>query len=133
MPTIQNQILDAKKVAQKIKRIAYEIYERNFSEQEIAIIGIAPMGSHLSQLLAKEVASISHIQVQLGKIELEKFTETQSEIKLDLPLDSLEGKVVILVDDVLNTGKTLAYSVRPFLNILKSSIRISVFSAFMVA
>ncbi len=116
MPKEQNLILDRDEVARKIKRIAYEIYEHNFQEQELVIAGIFDKGYVLAQLLQKEVEKISPIRILLVKITLDKLAPLQTEIELDHPIGVLEGKAIIITDDVLNTGRTLAYCLKPFLN-----------------
>ena len=123
---IQNQILNKKQVLQKVRRIAFEIYEQNFEEQEVIIAGIHDMGFTFATLLSNTLKEISPLEVKLVAITLDKFTPLQSEVKLDTSLDSLQNKVVILVDDVLNTGRTLAYSLKPFLNVSIKKLQVAV-------
>ena len=110
-------ILDARQVKQKIKRMAYEIFEHNFKEKGIVMAGIEGQGFILAKLLAKEVENISPLEIRLVKISLDKVAPQQSEIKLDCDLKDLKKKCIILVDDVLNTGRTFAYGMKPFLTI----------------
>ena len=109
-------ILNATQVSQKIKRIAYEIYEHNFKEKTIILAGIDGQGYVLAKLLMKEIKSISPIEVKLFKVSLDKLAPQQSEVTLDADLAEARKKCIILVDDVLNTGRTLAYGLQPFLN-----------------
>ena len=109
-------ILNNKQVTQKIKRIAYEIYEHNFEEKEIVFAGIYDKGYILAGLLKDALEKISPITCQLVKITLDKTSLFQSEIAVDCELKSLRKKVVVLVDDVLNSGRTMVYSLKPFLN-----------------
>lgn len=111
-----SQILNRNQTEQKITRIAHEILENNFSEKEIILAGVAPCGYTLSKLLIEALKEISNVKVSLIKITLDKDAPLQSEIKMDCELSTISKKVVILVDDVLNTGRTLAYSFKPFLN-----------------
>lgn len=113
----KNQILNAEQTLQKIKRIAHEIYERNFREKEIVFAGIDEMGYVFAQLLQRNFDEIStSIKTRLVKVSLDKTAPLQSEITFDVPSKELAKKVIILTDDVLNTGRTLAYSLKPFLN-----------------
>jgi pyrimidine operon attenuation protein/uracil phosphoribosyltransferase len=112
----QNIILKGRQVSQMIKRIAYEIYERNFKEEELVVAGIDENGYVLAQRLIKELKNIAPLHLTLVKIVLDKFQTKQSEIFLDIEPEALKHKNIIITDDVLNTGKTLAYSLKPFLN-----------------
>lgn len=108
-------LLNKQQTLQKIKRIAYEIYEDNFDETEIILAGIVDRGYIFAQHLKQDLEAISGFKIKLIKIELDKLSPLQSEIKLDSSTEELEGKTVIMTDDVLNTGRTFAYSLKPFL------------------
>jgi pyrimidine operon attenuation protein / uracil phosphoribosyltransferase len=123
---MEHLILDKKQTIQKIKRIAFEIYERNLNEKEIVIAGIYDKGYLFAEILQKELSSISKIKTTLVKITLDKLSPLQSEVTLDVDLKSLKKKTIILTDDVLNTGRTLAYSLKPFLNIEVKKIQVAV-------
>ncbi|HTC00435.1 MAG TPA: phosphoribosyltransferase family protein [Ferruginibacter sp.] len=124
----KNLILTKKQIQQRIKRLAYEILEHNFKEKEIVFAGIYDKGYAFAKLLEKELKTISGIQTTLVKVTLDKLSPSQSEVTLDVDMKSLKNKPVILVDDVLNTGRTIAYSLKPFLNINIKKIQ----TAFMV-
>ena len=89
-------ILDARQVQQKIKRMAYEIFEHNFKEKGIVIAGIDGQGYILAKLLMKEVKSISPIEIKLVKVTLDKLSPLQSEVTLDCDLKDLKKKCIIL-------------------------------------
>ncbi len=113
-------ILFAKEIDQKIRRIAYEIYERNIKDSQLIVAGIDDRGYALAQRIADHLDEISHFQyvkqsLKLVKVSLQKFTSKQCDVSLNCLVEDLDGKNVVLVDDVLNTGRTLAYSMRPFL------------------
>lgn len=112
----KNLILDAAQVKQKIRRIAFEIYENNFKEKSLVIAGIDGQGYVLAKLLAKEVEAIAEIEVNLVKVSLDKLAPQQGEVKLDCDIKTVKKKCIIVVDDVLNTGRTLAYGLKPFLD-----------------
>lgn len=119
-------ILDAPQVKQKIKRMAFEIYEHNFKEKNIVIAGIEGQGYTLAKFLAKEVGAISPVEVKLVKIRLDKTAPQQSDVTLDCDLKEIRKKCVILVDDVLNTGRTFAYGMKPFLSVEVKKIETAV-------
>jgi pyrimidine operon attenuation protein/uracil phosphoribosyltransferase len=119
-------ILDANQVKQKIRRMAYEVYEHNFKEKSIIIAGIDGYGYTLAKLLSKEIQSISPLEVKLVKVKLDKLAPQQSEVTLDCDLKEVKKKCIVLVDDVLNTGRTFAYGLKPFLDIEVKKIETAV-------
>lgn len=112
-------VLNHKQIQQKITRIAFEIYERNASEEEVIFAGITGMGFILSGLLAEKLKEISPLQVKQIEIILDKSARVMEEVSLSERF-SFGDKCLILVDDVLNTGRTLVYAMQPF---LKESIK----------
>src|SRR5689334_17271357 len=110
-------ILDAKQVKQKLRRMAFEIYEHNFKEKNIVLAGIEGQGYVLATLLARELETISPLEVKLVKINIDKLAPQQSEITLDCEVKEIKKKCIVLVDDVLNTGRTFTYGMKPFLDI----------------
>src|SRR5260221_11538343 len=91
-------VLNAKQVSQKIKRIAYEIYENNFSEKSIVLAGIDGQGYALAKILEKELKSISPLAVVLVKVSLDKFSPVQSEVTIDVSAKEIKKKCIVLVD-----------------------------------
>jgi pyrimidine operon attenuation protein / uracil phosphoribosyltransferase len=110
-------ILNEEQIQQKIRRIAFEIYEQNFREEALVIAGIVDNGFLLAGLLAKELKKITSLNIRLVKVQVDKSAPSQSDVTLDCPAESLAKAVVILVDDVMNTGRTTAYSLKPFLQV----------------
>lgn len=115
MLNIENQILNRPQILQKIKRMSYEIYEKNMEEKELVFAGVHERGYLFAKLLFTEFRQISAIPATLISIYLDKFAPTQSEVKLDCEIDFVKNKTIIVIDDVLNTGRTFAYALRPFL------------------
>ncbi|MCA6409289.1 MAG: phosphoribosyltransferase, partial [Cytophagales bacterium] len=105
-------VLNDQQINQKIKRMAYEIYENNFKEKSIVLAGIDGQGYSLAKILGKELAAISPIEVIIAKVSLDKFSLEQSEVRIDKIEKEFKKKCVLLVDDVLNTGRTLAYAMK---------------------
>ena len=121
----QARILDSEQIRQKITRIAFEIYEHNFEETELVMVGIAPKGYVFAELLREELSRISPFEISLHRLELNKQSPSQQQLTLTPQTGNLENKVVILVDDVLNTGRTLAYSLPLFLDAQARKIEIA--------
>ena len=112
----QNIILTQQQIQQITTRIAYQIYETFVDETEIVIAGIANSGYTFAQKISDEVSKISDIKVVLGKVEVNKQNPLQ-EIKTDLSKADYENKAIVLVDDVMNSGATLVYGVKYFLEV----------------
>ena len=110
-------ILDEKQIRQKLTRMAFEIYEHNFQTEEIVLAGIDRKGYQLALLLAAELETISPLKVRRVKVKVENKQLLQGAVSLDCEAEEIAGRTIILVDDVLNTGRTLAYSLKPFLNV----------------
>ena len=108
-------MLDAKQISQKISRMAYEIYERNNDEKEIIFAGIAQSGFELATRIEKKIKEISGIKTKLVKITLDKKNPLETKKETKINSKDIEGKVIVLVDDVLNSGKTLIYGAKLFL------------------
>ena len=119
-------ILDSDQVNQKIRRIAYAIFENNFKEKVIVLAGIDGQGYTLAKILAQEVESISPLKTIVVKVSLDKLAPLQSEVSIDGDAKELKRKCVVLIDDVLNTGRTLAYGLKPFLSTDVKKIEIAV-------
>lgn len=119
------QVLDHKQIQQKITRIAFEIYERNAGEEEVIFAGITGMGFVFSGLLAEKLSRISSLGVRQIEIILDKSARAMGEVRLSETF-SFEGKCLIVVDDVLNTGRTLAYALNPFLREKIKKIEVAV-------
>lgn len=95
--------------------MAFEIYERNLNSAGVVFAGITGMGMTLANLLATELKKISPMKVEVVEVILDKKAVSKSEVELSQNLE-LSKKTIILVDDVLNTGKTLVYAMKPFLD-----------------
>lgn len=114
----RNLILTDSQVRQIIRRIAFEIYENNFDEKSIVIVGIVEQGYLVSRMIVEELQRIADgVKVVLVKLDINKENPLSSEVTLDRELKKLKGKPVVLVDDVLNTGKTMAYCLKALLDV----------------
>jgi len=119
-------VLNHHQIQQKITRIAFEIYERNAGEKQLTIAGLNGMGYVFAELMVAKLKEIASFDVQLIKVELDKSNPKIEEVILS-PHEPLERKSIILVDDVLNTGKTLAFAMVPFLALGVKKMEVLVF------
>ena len=108
----KNYILSGEVAAKKLRRMALEILENNADEQAIILAGVRDNGSVIAKCIQKMLSEISAIHIELIQISLDK--KMPKEIAVDPMLD-FNNKVVILVDDVSNSGKTMTYALKPFL------------------
>lgn len=122
MPDKKLLVLNSQQIQQKIDRMAYQVWEDNLNEQEIVIAGIAECGYVVAKRVMEVLQRISGIKVILMKIILDKDS-SHLKAETDVPVEDCAGKVVILADDVLNSGRTLAYGMGVFLNIPLKKIR----------
>ncbi|MSQ78678.1 MAG: phosphoribosyltransferase [Flavobacteriaceae bacterium] len=106
-------ILTHQQIDQKLTRLAWQIYEQNIDADSIVLAGIADMGYVLAELLANNLRDISPLKVELLKVELDK--KNPNEDATIVYGKAAENQAVVLVDDVLNSGRTLAYAALPFL------------------
>jgi pyrimidine operon attenuation protein/uracil phosphoribosyltransferase len=112
----ENCILNQIEINHKIKRIAYQIYECNVDEQEIIIAGIYSNGYLFAKKIKSAIEEISNINPLLCKIEINKNKPTDP-ITTSISPNDYKGKSLVLVDDVLNSGTTLIYGVKHFLDV----------------
>lgn len=119
-------ILTHEQIIQKTRRIAFEIYEHNFLEKEVILVGIHDGGYNFAKMLKTELKDIASFETKLVGLKLDKAAPTQSEISLECSDTELKNKTIILIDDVSNTGKTMAYSLKPFLKIKVKKIETAV-------
>jgi pyrimidine operon attenuation protein/uracil phosphoribosyltransferase len=109
-------ILNHQQIQQKINRMAYQIFENNFAESDIVLAGIEQRGFILAQRIEAALKKFSSQNIILLSVEVEKDAPYQKNQAPIIAADLIKDKVVIVVDDVLNSGKTLIYGVNRFLH-----------------
>lgn len=120
------KILHHEQIIQKIKRLAIEIVEQNHTETEIILAGINNNGYHFAELLLSELKRFIQIDFKLTRIRLNPANPIGEPIEVGLPIESLKDKVVIVVDDVANTGRTVFYACKPILDTIPKKIEVAV-------
>jgi pyrimidine operon attenuation protein/uracil phosphoribosyltransferase len=121
------KLLDQKQINQKIKRLAIEILENNYDEIEIYLGGINNSGYEFAKLLRTAIRKrSSDMEVKLFRIKLNPANPNKEDISISLPTSELEGKNLIIVDDVANTGRTIFYAFKPFLEIIPHKVEVAV-------
>ena len=121
----QNIILNHQEIKHKITRIAYQIYETFVDEEEVVIGGIASNGFVFAEKIATELEKISTLKVILCEVYINK-QNVNAPITTSLSIDQYENKSLVLVDDVLNSGTTLIYGVKHFLEVPLKKLKTAV-------
>lgn len=116
MKTTNNIILDHHKINQKIKRIAYQIYEANCHETELVIAGIQGNGYRFAEILSTIIKEISSLDIVLCEVLIDKKKPLNS-VNVNIEISDYKNKSIVLVDDVLNSGTTLMYGIKYFLEV----------------
>jgi pyrimidine operon attenuation protein/uracil phosphoribosyltransferase len=113
---MKNIILTHQEIKFKTRRIAYQIYETFPDETEVVLAGIANNGYLFTKMLAAELEIISDIKITLCEVTVNKQHPLEK-VHTSLPPEAYTNKALVLVDDVLNSGTTLIYGVKHFLEV----------------
>lgn len=107
------EVIDSVTMKRAITRITYEIIERNRGIEDLVLVGIKTRGIYIAQRIAQRLKQIEDVDVPVGELDITLYRDDKKEEMLEAELHdsnipvSLEGKEVILVDDVLYTGRTI--------------------------
>ncbi len=117
-------LLSKEQIQSKINRIVHQIHEMCFSEKEIIICGITPgNGSIIAERVSDQLECISSLNIKRSIIEINKDNPLADKIKCKLRSEEYANKTVVIVDDVSNSGKTLMYAAKYFLESPIKAIR----------
>jgi len=122
------QILDDRQIRQKIKRLAIEIIERNFGEKEIILAGLNNNGLGFAELLLQEIKPWlpADMKATITRIRLNPANPVEYDPYIEMSAEALQGKNIVIVDDVANTGRTIFYAVQPLLKVLPKKVEVAV-------
>jgi pyrimidine operon attenuation protein/uracil phosphoribosyltransferase len=126
MMSTPHLLLSRTEVLHKIERIAYQIAEENAYAEEIALAGIKNRGLFLAQRLAVWLDHIGGPKAVVGHIRMNKQNPVHDAITTNLNPDAWIHKPVVIVDDVANTGRTLLYACKPFMEQVHVKIQVAV-------
>lgn len=116
MTVAKQTILTHQEITHKIRRIAYQIYESNVDGPEVILAGIDSNGYILAESLKANLDQISDLTSVLCKVVIDKKNPLQP-ITTSMSADEYRNKSIVLIDDVLNSGSTLIYGVKHFLDV----------------
>ena len=121
----KKKILDYQSIKKKIRRISLQILESNIDRDEIIIAGIDLNGFIIAKKISQEISKISEINIKLCKVKIDKKNPL-NDISTSLNFEDYQNKSLVIIDDVLNSGATLMYSVKYFLNTKIKSLKTAV-------
>ena len=116
-------ILNHQQIQQKITRLGHELLENCFEENKIFIGGIQGNGFELAKKIAAIISKNSDISVNQFEIKINKTEPWKEEVSLNIDEDKLKKGFIILVDDVINSGKTMQYALVKILERPTKTIR----------
>jgi len=109
-------IINDNQIRSKLKRISYQILETNLQNSMLVIAGIESNGYLIAKELKKILNKLSNIEVVLCKVKIDK-KNPRKPIETSISKEEYSNKSIVLVDDVLNSGSTLIYAVKHFLEV----------------
>lgn len=107
------QLMDEKAISRAITRVSHEIIERNKGIEKVVLVGIKTRGVPIANRIAKKIESIEGVAINTGQIDITLYRDDLKEIDVDPVINGssidfdINNKVVVLVDDVLYTGRTV--------------------------
>lgn len=111
-PVVKSVCMDAAEIERSLTRMAHQILEANHGTQGIALVGIVTRGDLLAKRLADKIAAIEKVRVPLGRLDISFYRDdfatyiSPEVLSTEIPF-GIDGKTVVLVDDVLFTGRTV--------------------------
>ena len=119
------KILTSNQVARKIKRLAIEIYSNHLYDKEIYFVGINQKGVKFAEVVGAELSKTCPLEIIFYSVKLNPSNPLRDQIDISTDIATLSGKKIILFDDVANTGRTIFYACKPFLEILPERLEIA--------
>jgi pyrimidine operon attenuation protein/uracil phosphoribosyltransferase len=119
------KILSSSQVARKIKRLAIEIYSNHLNDKEIYFVGINQKGVKFAEVVGAELSKTCPLEIIFYSVKLNPSNPLRDQIDISTDIATLSGKKIILFDDVANTGRTIFYACKPFLEILPERLEIA--------
>ncbi len=106
-------VLDARDITRALTRISHEILERNRGAADLVLLGIPSRGVPLAERIAERMASVEGVQVPVGSLDVTMYRDdlrlkpARTLMPTEIPPGGIDGKIVVLVDDVLYSGRTI--------------------------
>ena len=120
------QVLNQYQIHEKIIRLSYEILENNLEEDTIILAGINNNGFRFAELLSNSLKSITNKKIVLSRIRLNPAKPLDTQVETDLSQTDIEDKAIIVVDDVANTGRTIFYAFKVYMDVIPKKLEVAV-------
>jgi pyrimidine operon attenuation protein/uracil phosphoribosyltransferase len=110
---MKTKVLDADGLRRTVNRLSHELVEKNKGVQDVVLVGIRTRGEYLAHRVAKKLEEIENMKVQVGVLDITLYRDDlrgrldQPQLKSSEILFDIRGKVIVLIDDVLFTGRTI--------------------------
>jgi len=125
---MKTKVLDAESLRRTVTRLSHEILEKNKGVQDVVLVGIRTRGEFLAHRVAKIIEDIEHTRVQVGILDITLYRDDlhgrldQPELKSTEILFDIRGKIIVLVDDVLFTGRTIRSALNALMDLGRPSM-----------
>ena len=125
---MKTKVLDADGLRRTINRLSHEVVEKNKGVQDVVLVGIRTRGEFLAHRVAKKIAEIENVNVQVGVLDITLYRDDlrgrldQPELKSTEILFNIRGKVIVLIDDVLFTGRTIRSALNALMDLGRPSV-----------
>lgn len=116
----RKQILSAEVADKKLRRMALQVVEENYTETQLVLIGIKNKGSVIAEKISQYIKEVFTGEIVLLELSMDK--KNPLTINLDTDMD-FTGKTIVLIDDVANSGRTMLYALKPILQQLPKKIQ----------
>ena len=124
---MKTKVLDADGLRRTVNRLSHEVVEKNRGVQDVVLVGIRTRGEFLAHRVAKKIAEIEDMNVQVGVLDITLYRDDlrgrldQPELKSSEILFDIRGKVIVLIDDVLFTGRTIRSALNALMDLGRPS------------
>ena len=112
-PAGARTVLDARDVVRALTRISHEILERNRGSRDLVLLGIPTRGVHLARRIAAKISEVEGVDVPVGSLDVTMYRDdlrmrpARALLPTEIPAGGIDDKTVVLVDDVLYSGRTI--------------------------
>lgn len=115
MTPIKDLVMPHETVVRKLDRMAREMLEVHYNESTLVLIGVDGQGLEVAGALARRLRELSSIDIVEGCLTMDKDAPLDHEVRCDVSEERLQDAIVFLIDDVLNSGRTLIHGVQHLL------------------